>query len=423
MSAAASRDERPTPGELRWNFCCAVIDAGGWGLGMGFVSVATILPLFVEQLTPARFATGLIPAVQLFGWLVPGILVSGWLERLPRVKTSVMWIAALERVALFLVAPLTLWLGPHDRGALLLGFFACWFVMNAAMGANMPGYFKLIAKTIPPELRGRLYGISGAVSGLLGIVAAAAAGWLLKHWGFPRGYAACFLAATVVQTITVIPLGLIREPVQPPAEAPEARPGWHSLRLIREDRRLFWLGIVLALFSLNQMAGAFYTVFAIDRFRATPEDVAWFNGVVSAVRTVAFLLAGWLGDRWGNRLALRVAIAAGMVASGLALAAPDLSWIYAVFAFNEIAVQGWSVCSMNYVLELCRPERSGTYTAVFNALSGPFRVLLPLAGGAVVGQIGYPPLFTAATVGAILTLLLLLTRLPEPRREQASLRG
>lgn len=405
-----------TARDLRWNFCAGVIDAGGWGAGMTMVSATTILPLFVQQLTDQKLAIGLIQATMLFGWLVPGILVSGWLERLPRVKLSVMWIAALERVALFALAPLTLWLGSQSRAGLLWAFFLCWFVMNAAMGANMPGYFKLIAKTIPSSFRGRLYGIGGASSGLLGIGSAALAGWLLENWGFPRGFAACFLAASLIQTVTVIPLGLMREPVQRAADIPDPRPGWHSLRLIWEDRRLSWLGVAIALISLNQMAGAFYTAFALDRFRATPSDVAWFTAVVSAAKMLAFLLVGWLGDRWGNRLAMQVATVGGLIAAGAAAAAPGLEWLYLVFAFNELAVQGWSVCSMNYVLELCPPERSGTYTAVFNALSGPFRVLLPLAGGAALNWMGYTPLFLAAAAGAVLCLAVLLARLPEPRQ-------
>src|SRR3712207_5541965 len=143
-------------GNFRWNFTAAVIDAAGWGVGMGLVSATTILPLFVRQLTPSPVATGLIQAamlfgwlvpgilvsattilplfvrqltpspvatgliqaVMLFGWLVPGILVSGWVERLPRVKGPVLGIAILERLMLLLMVFFCLWLGPRDRPAL-----------------------------------------------------------------------------------------------------------------------------------------------------------------------------------------------------------------------------------------------------------------------------------------------------------------
>jgi len=50
----------------------ALVDAAGWGLGFGFVSAATFLPLFVCQLTDASWAIGLIPAILALGWYAPG---------------------------------------------------------------------------------------------------------------------------------------------------------------------------------------------------------------------------------------------------------------------------------------------------------------------------------------------------------------
>jgi MFS family permease len=405
---------------VRWNFVAAVIDAAGWGVGMGLVSATTILPLFVRQLTPAPEAAGLIQAVMLFGWLVPGILVSGWVERLPRVKGLVVWIALLERSMLLLMVPFCLWLGPRNRPALLAGFFLCWFVMNAAVGANTPGYYKLIAKTIPAEYRGRLYGVGGAVAGLVGVGTSLMAEWLLGAWGFPNGYAACFLAAFVIQTLTVLPLAFMREQRQEEHETPERLGIRRALGLIREDSRLLWLWITLALFSFNQMAGVFYTLYAVERLQAGAETVARFTAVLMGARVIAYLMVGWLGDRHGNRAALLVATASGVAAAVVASLAPGLGWMYLVFALNEIAIQGWGVCSINYVLELCPSHRSSTYVGVFGLVSGPFRVGLPLLAGTAVRVLGFEPVFGAAVIGGALSLGLLLRRLPEPRPGELS---
>src|SRR5262249_41181724 len=147
-----------------------------------------------------------------FGWYVPGILVARYIERLAVVKRYVIALAIVERSFLLLVVPLIYVVGPRDRGWLLASFLTCWFLMNLTMGCNSPAYYKLIAKTIPAEVRGRLYGIGGALAGLLGIGAGEIAGQLITHLGYPHGYALCFAAAFVVQTITVIPLGYMREP-------------------------------------------------------------------------------------------------------------------------------------------------------------------------------------------------------------------
>jgi MFS family permease len=219
VAAAAAYDPR----SVRWNFGAAFIDAAGWGLGMSFITHTTILPLFISQLTKSDLAVGAIPAVMFLGWLLPGILVAGHIERLPRVRGRVLWVAMLERSMLLLMVPLCFWLGERHRTLLLAAFFACWFVMNTAVGANTPAYYKLIAKTIPPSLRGRLYGGGGAIAGVLGVLATFLAGRLLDIHGYPAGYAFCFLGAFIAQTVSVLPLGVMREEVQAPEAAPPGR--------------------------------------------------------------------------------------------------------------------------------------------------------------------------------------------------------
>jgi MFS family permease len=108
--------------------------------------------------------------------------------------------------------PLIYLVGPHSRSALLASFLVCWFLMNVMMGCNHPSYYKLIARTIPPGVRGRLYGVGGALAGLLGIGAGQIAGHLLQRLGYPHGYALCFTAAIVVLFVTLVPLAFMREP-------------------------------------------------------------------------------------------------------------------------------------------------------------------------------------------------------------------
>jgi MFS family permease len=291
--------------------------------------------------------------------------------------------------------------------------------MNCAMGANMPGYYKLIAKTIPPHLRGRLYGIGGAIQGVLGVGAAGLAGWFLAHWGFPTAYAACFFGAFVLQSLSVTPLAFMREPVQAAEDTPPHLGVRGTLGIVRSDPRLRGLLGGMVFYSVNQVAGAFFTLFAIQRFGVGEAGVGVFTAVVMGAKTIAFLLTGWLGDRFGNRIAIAVAAVCGTAAAGAAWVAPEAGWMYAVFILNEIAAQGWGVCASNYVLELCPPERAGTYTAVYGAVSGPFRVGLPLLAGALIAALGFKLLFALSALGGLAALWVVLTRLTEPRHEPA----
>src|SRR5438132_5543580 len=116
------------------NFSAALIDAAGWGLGMGLISHTTFLPLFVKQLTTSPVAVGAISAVMSFGWFLPGVLSAPAIERLPRVKALVLGIALLERLSLLAVVPLLLTLGRGHPRAMLFAFFGAWLVSNVSVG-------------------------------------------------------------------------------------------------------------------------------------------------------------------------------------------------------------------------------------------------------------------------------------------------
>jgi MFS family permease len=416
--AAASRSSQPErmypPEHRRRNFLAALIDCAGWGLGIGIISHDTFMPLFVSDLHGSGYAVGLIKTLLAFGWYVPGILVAGKIERLPRVKRSLMILAAGERAFLLALAPLCLWLGPHHRTALLWAFFLCWGGMTFTMGCNSPAYLKLIAKTVPPEWRGRMYGIGGAIAGLLGVLGARLATWLLEGFGYPGGYAACFGLAFVVQTLTVIPLGFMREP-EGEAAPPEAHRPAELVRLLRDDPVLQGFILVGILFAANVMATAFYTRYAIDRFHVGVGMVGIFTGVIMASQIVANLLCGTVGDRAGNKRLLELGLLAGIVTPLLAWAAPGARWFYVVFSLNQIAVNSWGIAQINYVLELCGPERAATYTAVAGLLIGPFRAAAPLIGAWLVATAGYRPMFALTSGLTLLALAVSARRMLEPR--------
>jgi MFS family permease len=402
------------PENRRWNFAAALIDAAGWGLGLGVISHDTFLPLFVSDLHGSNYAVGLIKTLLAFGWYVPGILVAGKIERMPRVRRFVMQLAVGERLFLLAMVPLCLWLGPVNRTALLWAFLLCWAGMTFTMGCNSPSYMKLIAKTVPPEYRGRLYGIGGALAGMLGVLGAQLAKWLLEGLGYPGGYAACFGVAFLIQTLSVLPLGFMREPVGE-AGSPEAHRPAELLQLLRSDPVLQGFIGVGILFGSNVMATAFFTKYAIDRYGAGVELIALFTSVLMVSAVVANLLCGMVGDQKGNKRLLELGLAAGVVAPALAAIAPSPAWLFAVFALNQIAVTAWGIAQINYVLELCGPERAATYSAVAGLMIGPFRAAAPLLGAWLVESAGYRPLFWLSATLTLLALAVSSRWVAEPR--------
>jgi MFS family permease len=391
----------------------------------------------VRQLSGSTLAVGLISAGMTFGWYVPGILVARHIERLAVVKRYVMALAMVERSFLLLVVPLIYLVGARDRGALLVSFLVCWFLMNLAMGCNSPAYYKLIAKTIPAGVRGRLYGIGGAVAGLLGIGAGEIAGQLIARLGYPHGYALCFAAAFAVQTVTVIPLGFMREPRSATGRQGDGETGRRDgssafapsprrpiapspFALLRRDPNLVRLIASHILFSGSLMAAGFYTDYAIRHFGAGPRIVGHFTSALMGSQVLASLLCGLLADRHGNKWVLQLATACGVGAALLAVTAQSLLAFFPIFALSQIAATGWSIAAFNFVLELCGEARAATYTALSTLLTGPFKAGMPLLGAALIHLYGYPSVFALAAVVTALALLVLTRGMTDPRHEKAA---
>jgi predicted MFS family arabinose efflux permease len=274
---------------------------------------------------------------------------------------------------------------------------------------------------VPPAYLNRLYGIGGALAGLLGVLGAQLARWLLEGLGYPGGYAACFGLAFAIQTLTVLPLGFMREPAGEVA-APEAHRPAELLQLFRDDPVLQGFIAVGILFAANVMATAFYTKYALVHFHAGVDEVATFTSVLMAATVVANLACGWVGDHAGNKRLLELGLAAGIVAPLLAWAAPSAAWMLPVFALNQVAVTSWGIAQINYVLELCGPERAATYSAVAGLLIGPFRAGTPLLGAWLVQAVGYGPLFGLSGSLTLVALAVSSRWVLEPRTRHSGVR-
>jgi MFS family permease len=196
------------------------------------------------------------------------------------------------------------------------------------------------------------------------------------------------------------------------------------VRLLRGDPVLQGFVAVGILFAANLMANVFYTKYAIDRFHAGVDVVGRFTMVLMAAQVVANLLCGAVGDRSGNKRLLELGLMAGAAAPALAAAAPSVEWLYPAFALNQVAVASWGIAQINYVLELCGPERSATYSAVAGLLIGPFRAATPLMGAWLLGVTGYQPLFGLTAALTLLALAVSFRWVSEPRetgmRDQGS---
>jgi MFS family permease len=414
----------------RWNYVMWVTETAAWMVGTAFIDSTTVLPVLMLTLTDNPVLAGLTIALRYAGQGVPQLIAASVVSGRHTRKGYYIWFTLPGRLLLLWPMLLLLFGITQPRvvvPAIVLAYLAFWI----SEGLSIVPWVDMMGKTIPPLRRGRLFALMHVVGGLLGIGAGMVVRGVLGARAFPAGYGLLFAFALLGMLLSTISLSLLREPPGPPGQE---RYSTRALiadipNLLRSMPQFRLLVLLQALFGFAVLPAPFYILYASEALRAvgTGALASLGVGVFLAIQTAGMILGntvwGHLGDRYGNRLLLRVlafthtaapllAALAGWLAHGV----PPLS-VYLLFAptfFLYGSLQGGTWMGItNFLLELAPEHDRPAYIAVMNALNLP-AIILPLIGGALVRPFGYLPLFLLAAA-ALLYAALLTRRLTEPR--------
>jgi len=402
------------------NLVANVMDGAMFAFGMSFVSLQTVLPVFVKRIGGSSFAVGLIPVLWTAGFNFPQILVANYVQHFPYKKKLFLKTALVQRVPWFLLALVAFFIidqvGSSGGAVLFLSLFT---VAAVAGSVNFPIWFDLIAKLTPVDVRGRLFAARNLVGGVLGVIG----GWVVKRVldgiAYPASYGVLFLLAASAMMISYAALLLLRE--ETPSTVVEQTHFVDYYRrlpriLKQKDFRNFLISDALLIAAT--MAGAFYAVHAIGKFRLTDAVAGIFTSVMMGSMIVGNTFFGLLADRYGHKLNLILSAASTAVACLAALVAPSLEVYLIVFVGSAFQVGLSGISRFSLVAELCTEEERPTYVALTNMVTAPFVFFGVLAGG-IAGSYGYEPVFVIAGLLALSSALWLAFKVEEPRNKAA----
>src|SRR5512133_3146966 len=206
---------------LRHNVIVSMADAAFFGIGWGFGSFGTIIPLFFAQMTDSAILIGLIPAIHAVGWQIPQLFTAGWVTRMRKYKPAVLWMTIHERVP-FLGLALAAWMLPVFGVKIVLPFavfLLIWQGLGAGFTANP--WQSMIAKIILSDSHGTFFGAQAAIANVLISFAAVGAGYMLDVLNSPLDYALCFLITFVAMALSFFFVSLTREVTDTEKEIPD----------------------------------------------------------------------------------------------------------------------------------------------------------------------------------------------------------
>jgi len=402
---------------FRWNFTVNAVDFALYVLAMSFTSLLTILPAFVREFTLSNFIIGIIPAINVIGWLLPQILAARYVERLPRKKRFILIVGAGERLPWLFVVLALLFVPTSFR---LVSFFAFYSIFCLSGGINTPAWLDMIGKIIPERKRGLFFGISSLIGNGIGVFGALLAGHLLETYAFPGNYAACFMFAFVLTALSLGAIALTREPAYPVVKEPSTLKNYFSQLLVitKTNRNYFRFLIAAAIISFSGMASGFFTVHAISRLNLSGGEIGRFTAISLFFQTVTNPLWGYWGDRSGHKRVMEGGALCAILSALVAAFANSTAIFYVVFAFTGASLSASMIARMSIVLEFSEPEERPTYIGLANTFRAPFSAFAPILGGILGDLFHLPFVFVITAVIVSIGLLVLLLGVKEPRTQR-----
>jgi MFS family permease len=422
----------------RRNFYLGLVNGAVTMLGGALLDPGTVIAAFVVQLMGGNVLwVGLVISLYSCATQLPMTLLANRLETV-RQRMPYYWFSAIVRSLSWLGLGLVLVFG-HGLSPLTLFLTVCASFLLWGLGAGVGAipFWSIVSDSIPPNWRGRYFGIRQFAGGLLCI----GAGIYVRHMlgpdsgvPFPRNYGVLALWATVAVAIGVAAFcaNEDRPAVTQKRRVPlgfQLRRGPRAWRRDTNYRRLLraiiGYGLAMALVS------PFLVPYGLKHLQLGVGAV----GIFLIARQVAFSLSSFLwsyvSDARGNRLLMLITASLALLVPAAMLAAPlvptearvvmlglsieaGLAYLTAVFVLLGLATGGLELGYNNYLLEVAPPRKRSTYIGFLSTLNLVL-AWAPLAGALLIGQAGRYTLGFALSLVAAGVCLYNVMRLGEVR--------
>ena len=403
---------------LRRNFAALAGVFGMFQAGLSFASFTTVLPALAVRLGASNAAIGLIPAIQMVGWSLPGILVANYVEGLNRKLPHVIRYAVFERLPLALLAIVVFLFAASNPIATLIFLFLSLAMMALVGGIVLPAWFGVITKIVPVNIRGRFFAWTNTIGAGLGLLASAAVGFLINSFPYPLSYVSCLAFASACLWIGFVFLFRVREPeLRTDRVSTSLREYIARLpTILRGDVDLSRFLVARLVASLGTMGVGFYAVYALNDLKLAEWQMGAFNFILLATQMVSSVVFGTLADRFGHKIVITVGTGSLGIASLAAVLSSEVWWlIYLAFVAVGATYATMGVSVFNILLEYAPSGQQPTYTALAGLLLSPTTFAAPIIGGLLADAVGYQAMFWLSTAISLVAVFLFIFYVRDPR--------
>jgi predicted MFS family arabinose efflux permease len=258
----------------------------------------------------------------------------------------------------------------------------------------------MLARNFSPRIKGRVITWGGVLGSVGGIAAGIIVGEILGDTNipFPLNYGIVITVANVLFFLSFSMILLNREvPGNPKAHEEKRDVSYlkHIKDLIATDPRLRKAILVRVLANVEQMAAAFYVVYARESLKLPESAIGIFTVAVVAGGILGTTIFGWVYNRFGALRVINSASTLQFLAPLMAflvsfIAVPGTFWAYIAYGvmFVVMMINGALGRSnilgyMSYVQESASEANRSAYLGALNTIAGII-ALMPVVGGVII---------------------------------------
>jgi MFS family permease len=404
---------------IKRNILFQSLDSGIFMMGMIFFHQLTIMVVFVKHLYNSPLLIGLIPALLVIGFNLPGLFATKMAERHSIRKNFVAICGFIQRLCVLLMALSTFLLEPmgtYFTIALVLFFY---FGFAFSGGMSNPAWLDFSAKTIPVQYRARTNSLRALIAGGGGILLPLLINYFLSAYKFPENYRLNFLSGFFLLSMSFVFFLFIKEVGASPVSTHKSFKQYlGSLReILKRDKNFVRFICTQAVLSISECGSAFFTLYALDLLKIDDSTVVFYTFLLNLSFSVFGIVLGFIGDKAGNLKVLQIGAFTTLLALGLVIFWPTHFGFYLIFIMVGITTYAKLNSLQVFITEFGNARDRIRYGALFTTISATLFGLTPLAGGILlsIGLVSFNLLFTIAAFSSAAALLLFLFVIKDPR--------
>ncbi len=383
--------------------------------GFRLIFAPTFVPAYLYMLTGSPFMVGLGQSLMQAGAVLSPVIGATQIEHRRLVMPVALTIGTLMRAQM---------LGLAVAGWVLTGMplvvatLAFLFLLGFFTGSQRVAFQMLLAKVIPVARRGRLQALRNLVGGGIAAVLSLWAGTTLIDANvFGNGYATTFMVSFILTSAGLsILYWLLREP-----ESPTVRQQMKVTERLREfpdliadlDYRNFLIAQVLT--TAGRIAMPFCIIYAGRQMEVDGATLGLLTLAFLGADTVTNLIWGTVGDKYGFRIILIVAVVLWLMSLCFIMAATTQWQFMLVFFGLGSALSAYLMSVTTLVLEFGNRDDIPMRLALSTTAETTMATIGPIIGGVIAAVFGLIPVFLISIAALGLALAVLLVAVKEPR--------